>query len=279
VPWYSSLSSCELPRLIEVGASCFFDPGYCHTANWQFSQNLRKRLCSARSRPTILLFFMLPVSAYLRFWYLLQRWYPGHEPHRSPGISIPVCGDPWLLDSGSRSNGRSGWTGRTYLLWQAFRRVPPTCNPAWTGTSRNHYPMLIFHSRTLYWTWNAYSGPLHRHRHTAWLSQLTVCVDNLFSGSRYAGKPWQSVSAVSDNFYFQELYGAVSAAFLPVPFGPCGSIPAYFDIYHYCSYKGRQTYSQARWPVLLSPGLVIPVFPHIQKVRKYSKYHPHTERL
>ena len=58
---------CELPRLIEVGASCFFDPGYCHTANWQFSQNLRKRLCSARSRPTILLFFMLPVSAYLRF--------------------------------------------------------------------------------------------------------------------------------------------------------------------------------------------------------------------
>ena len=58
---------CELARLIEVGASCFFDPGYCHTANWQFSQNLRKRLRSARSRPTILLFFMLPVSAYLRF--------------------------------------------------------------------------------------------------------------------------------------------------------------------------------------------------------------------
>lgn len=27
---------------------------------------------------------------------------------------------------------------------------------------------------------------------------------------------------------------------------PCGSIPAYFDIYHYCPYKGRQTYSQAR---------------------------------
>lgn len=59
--------SCELPRLIEVGASCFFDSGYCHTANWQFSQNLRKRLRSARSRPTILLFFMLPVSVYLRF--------------------------------------------------------------------------------------------------------------------------------------------------------------------------------------------------------------------
>lgn len=45
----------ELPRLIEVGASCFFDSGYCHTANWQFSQNLRKRLRSARSGPTILL--------------------------------------------------------------------------------------------------------------------------------------------------------------------------------------------------------------------------------
>ena len=109
----------ELPRLIEVGASCFFDSGYCHTANWQFSQNLRKRLRSARSRPTILLFFMLPVSAYLRFWYLLQRWYPGHEPHHSPGISIPVCGDPGLLDSGSHSNGKSGLTERTYLLWQA----------------------------------------------------------------------------------------------------------------------------------------------------------------
>lgn len=57
----------ELPRLIEVGASCFFDSGYCHTANWQFSKNLRKRLRSARSRPTILLFFMLPLSAYLLF--------------------------------------------------------------------------------------------------------------------------------------------------------------------------------------------------------------------
>ena len=239
-------SSGELPRLIEVGASCFFDPGYCHTANWQFSQNLRKRLRSARSRPTILLFFMLPVSAYLRFWYLLQRWYPGHEPHRSPGISIPVCGDPWLLDSGSRSNGRSGWTGRTYLLWQAFRRVPPTCNPAWTGTSRNHYPMLIFHSRTLYLTGNGYSGPLHKHMHTAWLSQLTVYVDNLFSGSRYVCKPWQFFSAVSGNFCSRILCVAVSAVSLQASFVPCDNTPAYFDICHYCLHKGRQTYSRAR---------------------------------
>lgn len=32
----------DLHRSVEVGASCFNDPGYYHTT-WQFSQNLYKR--------------------------------------------------------------------------------------------------------------------------------------------------------------------------------------------------------------------------------------------
>ncbi|MCR4838923.1 MAG: hypothetical protein K5897_08350, partial [Eubacterium sp.] len=46
----------ELPPLtlrLEVGASCFIDPGYYHTT-WQFSHDLHKRYGSASSSPTVI---------------------------------------------------------------------------------------------------------------------------------------------------------------------------------------------------------------------------------
>ena len=49
--------SCELPPLtlrLEVGASCFIDPGYYHTT-WQFSHDLHKRYGSASSSPTVII--------------------------------------------------------------------------------------------------------------------------------------------------------------------------------------------------------------------------------
>ena len=52
-----SPSVCEHPLLtlrLEVGASCFIDPGYYHTT-WQFSHDLHKRYGSASSSPTVII--------------------------------------------------------------------------------------------------------------------------------------------------------------------------------------------------------------------------------